>query len=74
LAQDALSQEEIFQRKISIPPCKRTTADLASYLSIINLGPSLDFDPLIKRIALRASFELTGYGHNIPPSHVLVLG
>jgi hypothetical protein len=65
----ALSQEEILQHELPFPPRKRSTADTAGYLLIRCLGPSLDFDHLIKRIAVRASdcIEPTAINHDTPP-------
>jgi hypothetical protein len=48
---NALPQEEILQHKLPFPPYKRTTA---RYLSIVRLRPSLSFDHLIERTAVRA--------------------
>ena len=51
---DGLPQEKILQHKLPFPPHKRTAAGTALYLAIIRLGPSLNFDHLIKRTAVRA--------------------
>ena len=51
---NALTQEEILQHKLPFPPYKRTTAGTARYLSIVRLRPSLSFDHLIERTAVRA--------------------
>jgi hypothetical protein len=48
------SQEEILQHELPLPSRKRTTAGTARYLSIVRLRPSLSFDHLIERTAVRA--------------------
>ena len=65
----ALPQQEILQHELPISGHKRTTADTAGYLLIRCLGPSLDFDQLIERIAVRASecVEPTAINHDKPP-------
>jgi hypothetical protein len=66
---DALSQEEILQNKLPLPPCKGTTAGMAGDLPTIGVGRSLYFDQLIKSIALRASERIKSPAHNHDVPH-----
>ena len=64
-----LSQEEILQHELPFPSCKRAAASLARYLAIVGLRPSLDFDDLIKRVAVRACEWIERASrHGTPPN------
>ena len=73
-ASNGFSQEEVLQHKLILPPCKRTTADLAGYLVILRLRPCFDFDYLIKSFALWACewIECTSR-HGTPPANSRLL-
>ena len=70
---DGLPQEKILQHRLPFPPYKRATAGATGYLPIFCLRPSLSFDHLIERIAVRAcewiECSWPAPRHDTPPIH-----
>ncbi len=62
-------KQKIFEHKYSIVGSERRTANPARYFAVGGLRSGLDFDDLIKRVAVRAleKLDLGGSGHDARP-------
>lgn len=71
LATDCFSQQNIFEDELAVADWKWPTANAAGKFTISSLWPSLGFDPLIERVAIRALNMSWSHGADsrVPDSH-----
>ena len=63
---NGLPHEEIFEDKLALPRCQRTTANTADYLAGICLRPGFRFDDLVERATTRAGERIEPATHEYP--------